>query len=46
MVNPKDETKKLKEEAENILDQQKQQTANTTSTILETTNRINNNITD
>jgi uncharacterized coiled-coil DUF342 family protein len=48
MVNPKDEIKKqssnIREGTENTLGQQKQQVANTTSTISETTNNINENI--
>jgi ABC-type transporter Mla subunit MlaD len=48
MVNSKDENKKpsntIKEGTETILDQQKQQVANTISTISETTNRVNDNI--
>ena len=47
MSNLKDENKKqsnnIKEGTENFLDQQKQQMANTTSNISNTTNRVNDN---
>ena len=47
MSNLKDENKKqsntIKEETQNFLDQQKQQMANTTSNISNTTNRVNDN---
>jgi hypothetical protein len=48
MVNPKDEIKKqsatLKEGTDNILDQQRQQVANTTSNISDTTNKVTNSV--
>jgi hypothetical protein len=48
MVNLKEENKEqsnnIKEDTKEFLDNQRQQLANTTSTISETTNKINNNI--
>src|ERR671921_2469467 len=48
MVNLKEENKvqsnNIKEETKEFLDHQRQQLANTTSTISDTTNKINNNI--